>query len=360
MPPRSTRSRSGSAPTACEIVVKPGKLRAVREARRRHGQRAGRPHSRRADGRRWRLKLLGAAEERRARSASSTATRCSPRTAATGRTCSGVRGRQPAARAREAEDVEPVQDDDAGADHRRRRRGRCCSCRARSGSTRSTVQAITGQPTVKFGPYVQKGKDYRSITNEEQLLTISLAACAPDLLSLPKVFRRGAGANMAAKGPLREFGDGPDQRQVSRGQGRQASACTSPTERPTRRSSKGDRLDAMPPGAGLRAAGSSAARRSSRRVGLPPRSSRRQRRRPPRRRRPLRRRGHCEEGHGGEEGRTGEEGPRRVRADRKAAGPTSSQARLAPDAGSGSAHHRSDPVPAMGASVGLPSSAGAG
>ena len=60
----------------------------------------------------------------------------------------------------------------------------------------------------RYGPYVQKEKDFRNIANEEQLLTITLEH-ALLIFSQPKVFRRGGGANMAAKGPLREFGVDP-------------------------------------------------------------------------------------------------------------------------------------------------------
>ena len=59
----------------------------------------------------------------------------------------------------------------------------------------------------RYGPYIMKGKDYRNITNEEQLFTVSLED-ALLIFSQPKVFRRGGG-NMAARGPLREFGNDP-------------------------------------------------------------------------------------------------------------------------------------------------------
>ena len=59
----------------------------------------------------------------------------------------------------------------------------------------------------RYGPYIQKGKDYRSLDNEERLFSVSLAD-ALSLLAQPKVYRRG-GQNMAAKGPLREFGNDP-------------------------------------------------------------------------------------------------------------------------------------------------------
>ncbi|MDJ0770320.1 MAG: type I DNA topoisomerase [Ilumatobacter sp.] len=59
----------------------------------------------------------------------------------------------------------------------------------------------------RYGPYVVKEKDFRSIDSEEQLLTITLDQ-ASKIFQLPKVFKRG-GRNMAAKGPLREFGTDP-------------------------------------------------------------------------------------------------------------------------------------------------------
>ncbi len=57
------------------------------------------------------------------------------------------------------------------------------------------------------GPYVQKGKEFRSLDSEERLLTVTLDE-ALALLAAPKVYKRGA-RNMAARGPLREFGDDP-------------------------------------------------------------------------------------------------------------------------------------------------------
>ncbi|MFN8021511.1 MAG: type I DNA topoisomerase [Acidimicrobiales bacterium] len=60
----------------------------------------------------------------------------------------------------------------------------------------------------RYGPYVQKDKDFRNISTEEQLLTITLDE-AVEIFRQPKVFRRGGATNMAAKGPLREFGTDP-------------------------------------------------------------------------------------------------------------------------------------------------------
>jgi DNA topoisomerase-1 len=57
----------------------------------------------------------------------------------------------------------------------------------------------------KYGPYLQKGKDYRTLENEEQLLTVTLDQ-ALAIYSLPKVYRRGRNPS---SGPLREFGTDP-------------------------------------------------------------------------------------------------------------------------------------------------------
>jgi len=96
----------------------------------------------------------------------------------------------------------------------------------------------------RYGPYVQKGKDYRSIDNEERLLTITLSE-ALALLAQPKVFRRG-GQNMAAKGPLREFGTDPvSGKNVVAKDGRFGVYVT---DGETNASiGKGDRIEAMEP-----------------------------------------------------------------------------------------------------------------
>ncbi|MFM8267557.1 MAG: type I DNA topoisomerase [Ilumatobacteraceae bacterium] len=95
----------------------------------------------------------------------------------------------------------------------------------------------------RYGPYIQKGKDYRNITSEEQLLTITLDE-ALVVLAQPKVFRRGGSA--AAKPPLREFGPDPvSGRPVLAKEGRFG---TYVTDGETNASlSKGDRLEAMLP-----------------------------------------------------------------------------------------------------------------
>ncbi|MFM8563196.1 MAG: type I DNA topoisomerase [Acidimicrobiia bacterium] len=70
----------------------------------------------------------------------------------------------------------------------------------------SDGEPITAQ-NGKFGPYLQKGKDYRTIDNEERLLTITLGE-ALAVYALPKVFRRGRAASPNS-GSLREFGTDP-------------------------------------------------------------------------------------------------------------------------------------------------------
>ncbi len=95
----------------------------------------------------------------------------------------------------------------------------------------------------RYGPYVQKGKDYRNITSEEQLLEITLEQ-ALVIFAAPKVFKRG-GQSMAAKGPLREFGDDPVSGRPVVAKDGKFGVYVSDGE--TNASlSKGDRLEAMP------------------------------------------------------------------------------------------------------------------
>ncbi len=74
------------------------------------------------------------------------------------------------------------------------------------------VDPVDGKEIVanngRYGPYIVKEKDFRTIESEEQLLTISLEQ-ASAIFQQPKVFKRGAASNMAAAGPLREFGTDP-------------------------------------------------------------------------------------------------------------------------------------------------------
>ena len=97
----------------------------------------------------------------------------------------------------------------------------------------------------RYGPYVQKGKDFRNIANEDALLTISLDE-AVQIFSQPKVFRRGGTTNMAAKGPLREFGNDPvSGKPVVAKDGKFGVYVTDGETNASL--GKGDRLDAMPP-----------------------------------------------------------------------------------------------------------------
>jgi DNA topoisomerase-1 len=96
----------------------------------------------------------------------------------------------------------------------------------------------------RYGPYVVKGKDFRSIDSEEQLLTITLDD-AVAIFAQPKVFRRGQ-RNMAAAGPLREFGTDPvNERPVVAKDGRFGVYVT---DGQTNASiGKGDRIEEMSP-----------------------------------------------------------------------------------------------------------------
>jgi DNA topoisomerase-1 len=58
----------------------------------------------------------------------------------------------------------------------------------------------------RYGPYVKKGTDSRSLESEDQLFTLTLAE-AKDLFSQPKARGRARGA---AAPPLREMGEDPD------------------------------------------------------------------------------------------------------------------------------------------------------
>jgi DNA topoisomerase-1 len=65
-------------------------------------------------------------------------------------------------------------------------------------------EPITAQ-NGRFGPYISKGKESRSLQNEEQLLTITCEE-ALALLAQPRTFGRG---RAAPKPPLKEFGNDP-------------------------------------------------------------------------------------------------------------------------------------------------------
>ena len=73
-----------------------------------------------------------------------------------------------------------------------------------------TIGELDGEPVTvqngRYGPYVKKGTDSRSLESEEQMFTITLAE-AKELFAQPKPRGRGAGA--AAAPPLRELGADP-------------------------------------------------------------------------------------------------------------------------------------------------------
>jgi DNA topoisomerase-1 len=73
-----------------------------------------------------------------------------------------------------------------------------------------TIGELDDEPVTvqngRYGPYVKKGTDSRSLENEDQLFTLTLAE-AKDLFSQPKARGRARGA---ATPPLREMGDDPE------------------------------------------------------------------------------------------------------------------------------------------------------
>ncbi len=96
----------------------------------------------------------------------------------------------------------------------------------------------------RYGPYVVKEKDYRNIDSEDQLLQITLDE-ALHIFSQPKVYKRG-GRNLAAKGPLREFGTDPvSEKAVTAKDGRFGVYVTDGETNASL--GKGDRLEEMTP-----------------------------------------------------------------------------------------------------------------
>jgi DNA topoisomerase-1 len=74
------------------------------------------------------------------------------------------------------------------------------------------VGELEGEPVVahngKFGPYLKKGTDSRSLASEEDLFTVTIEQ-AKELFAQPK--QRGRGRAAAAP-PLRELGDDPNSK----------------------------------------------------------------------------------------------------------------------------------------------------
>ncbi len=96
----------------------------------------------------------------------------------------------------------------------------------------------------RYGPYVMKGKDYRNIDSEDQLLQITLDE-ALKIFSEPKVYKRG-GRNLAAKGPLKEFGVDPvSEKNVTAKDGRFGVYVTDGETNASL--GKGDRLEEITP-----------------------------------------------------------------------------------------------------------------
>src|SRR5258707_12649000 len=73
-----------------------------------------------------------------------------------------------------------------------------------------TLGEIDGDPVTvqngRYGPYVKKGSDSRSLENEEQMFTVTLDE-ARELFAQPKP--RGRAARAASASPLREIGEDP-------------------------------------------------------------------------------------------------------------------------------------------------------
>lgn len=97
----------------------------------------------------------------------------------------------------------------------------------------------------RYGPYVQKGKEFRSLDNEERLFSVTFDE-ALALVRAPKVFRGRGGRSAEPKPPLATFGDDPvSGRPVVAKEGRFGVYVT---DGETNASiTKGDRIEAMAP-----------------------------------------------------------------------------------------------------------------
>ena len=212
--PRSTRSPSGSTPTASRSSSKPGQVRAVREARRGHRLGARGPAARRAHHRQG------------ARAASQRRRRTSPigTDPATGLPVYAKNGRfGPYVQLGDA-DTLPAGEKPKMASlfktmtlerlSRSTTRSSCCRLPRVLGTDPAdgeVVEAGNG----RYGPFVRKGKDYRVVETEEQLFTITLDE-ALALLAQPKQYR-GRGAPEAAAARARQRSG---ERAADRGEGR--------------------------------------------------------------------------------------------------------------------------------------------
>ena len=97
-----------------------------------------------------------------------------------------------------------VQGDVAETRRPSRTRCGCCRCPGWSAPTRQSGEEITAQ-NGRYGPYLKKGTDSRSLADEEQLFTVTLDE-ALEIYTQPK--QRGR-RTAAATPPLRELGADP-------------------------------------------------------------------------------------------------------------------------------------------------------
>jgi DNA topoisomerase-1 len=132
------------------------------------------------------------------------------------------------------------------------------------------VDPATGEEIIartgRYGPYLQRGSDSRSVESEEQLLTIDLEQ-ALELFSRPKERRFGR----AAVAPLRELGNDPETNQpITLRQGRFGPYVTDGTVNASLR--RGDDPDSLTPERAAellsekRAAGPSTGRRGAKKA----------------------------------------------------------------------------------------------
>ena len=146
----------------------------------------------------------------------------------------------------EAAHRQPVQEHAAADASRSTTRCGCSRCRGWSASTRATGEEITAQ-NGRYGPYLKKGTDSRSLTSEDQIFDIDLDE-ALAIYAQPK--QRG---RAAASAPLRELGADPvSGTPVVVKDGRFGPYVTDGTTNATLR--KDDAVESITPPAGRRAA----------------------------------------------------------------------------------------------------------
>ena len=223
---RPTATGTTGGPGARQRARRPAARRAHRGEGRgavrqpgRRGDRAGRPPRDRA-----------ARDRRRTAGSAPTSPRCCPRT---------PRSRRSRAPARCSSRCR-------WTPSRSRTPSSCSRCRA-SSATDEDGEEITAQ-NGRYGPYLKKGTDSRSLTSEDQLFTITLDE-ALKIYAQPKQRGRAAAA-AAAQGA----GQRPGLRAADRGEGGSASASTSPTASTTPPCARTTRSSPAHPRAGGRAA----------------------------------------------------------------------------------------------------------